>query len=77
MDARLRALGLGRRHLLGVVGEKQRAVLAISWDYSGPLRIEIDLLVGPQCTMGAIEADPGDTLDVRIESVSSTSAAYS
>jgi hypothetical protein len=77
MDARLHAIGLGGRHMLGVVGGKQQAVLAIPWDFGGPLRIEINLLVGPTCTTRAIDADPGDTFDVRIEPVFSASAACS
>ena len=74
MDARLRALGPGGRYLLGVVTGKGQAVLAIPWDFSGPLRIEIDLLAGPKCTTPTIEADPRDTFDLRIESVFSRSA---
>ena len=56
---------------------KQQAVLEIPWDFSKPLRIEIDLLAGPKCTTDTIEADPGDILDLRIESVLSRSAACS
>ena len=77
MDARLYAVGLGKRHLLGVVTGKQLAVLAIPWDFSEPLRIEIDLLAGPKCTTRTIVADPGDEFDLRIESVLSRSAACS
>ena len=77
MDARLFAVGLGKRHLLGVVTGKQVAVLAIPWDFSEPLRIEIALLTGPKCTTRTIVADPGDEFDLRIESVLSRSAACS
>ena len=77
MDARLHAAGLGGRYLLGVVTGKRQAVLSIPWDFSGPLRIEIDLLVGPKCTTPPIDADPGDTFDLRIEAVFSNSSVCS
>ena len=77
MDARLHAVGLNGRYLLGVVTGKQQAVLSIPWDFSGPLRIEIDLLVGPRCTTRPIDADPGDTFDLRIDPVLSMSDACS
>ena len=77
LDARIYAVGLGKRYLLGVVTGKQQVVLAIPWDFIGPLRIEIDLLTGPKCTTRIIVADPGDEFDLRIESVLSRSAACS
>lgn len=77
MDARLYAIGSSSRRPLGVVVGKQQAVLEIPWDFSQPLRIEIDLLAGPKCTTDTIAADPGDVLDLRIESVLSRSAACS
>ncbi len=77
MDARLYAVGLSSRQHLGIVTGKQQAVLEIPWDFSEPLRIEIDLLAGPKCTTRTINADPGDILDLRIESVLSRSAACS
>ena len=77
MDARLYAVGLGKRYQLGVVTGKQQAVLSIPWDFSEPLRIEIDLLAGPKCTTRTIDADPGDTFELRIEAVLSRSSACS
>ena len=77
MDARLYAIGLSTRQNLGIVTGKRQAVLEIPWDFSNPLRIEIDLLAGPKCTTDTIEADPGDILDLRIESVLSRSALCS
>ncbi len=73
MDARLYAVGLGSRHYLGVVGGKQQVALEVPWDFSQPLRIEIDMLAGPKCTTRTLEVDPGDILDLRIESVFSKS----
>ena len=77
MDARLYALGVTKRFPLGVVTGGRQAVLSVPWDYYEPLRIEIDLLAGPKCTTEEIDADPGDTFDLRIESVLSRSAACS
>ena len=77
MDARLYALGSSSRQPLGIVVGKQQAVLEIPWDFSKPLRIEINLLAGPKCITDTIEADPGDILDLRIEPVLSRSAACS
>ena len=77
MDARLYAVGPSERYHLGVVTGKQLAVMDIPWDFSKPLRIEIDLLAGPKCTTRTITADPGDILELRIESVLSRSAACS
>jgi len=77
MDARLYALGLGSRHYLGVVGGGQQVVLEVPWDYSQPLRIEIDMLAGPKCTTRTIETDPGDIIDLRIASVFSRSTLCS
>ncbi len=66
-DARLYAIGLSKRIRLGVVQGKGEAVFSIPWDFSEPLRIEIDLLAGPKCVTRAIEADPGDTFDLQIK----------
>jgi len=74
MDARLHALGSGGRYLLGVVTGRQQAILEIPWDFSGSLRIEIDLLAGSKCTTRTIDVNPGDTFDLRIESTLSRTA---
>ena len=76
-DARLYAIGRGLRKHLGVVTGKQLAVMDIPWDFSEPLRIEIDLLAGPKCTTRTINADPGDEIDLRIQSTfTSSSTCY-
>ena len=67
-DARLYAHGLSKRISLGVVGGKKISVFSVPWTRSEPMRIEIDLLAGPTCTTRSIEVDPGDTLDLQIES---------
>jgi len=68
-DARLFAIGLGKRTRLGIVGGKQDAVFSIPWDHSEPIQIEIDILAGPKCTTGVLSVDPGDTLELQIQSV--------
>jgi hypothetical protein len=76
-DARLYAIGRGVRRHLGTVTGKQVAVMDIPWTFGDPLRIEIDLLAGPKCTTRTIDADPGDELDLRIESIlANTSTCY-
>jgi hypothetical protein len=42
------------------------------WDFTGGLRIEIDLLAGPSCTTELIAVNPGD--DVRLEIMSDFSS---
>ncbi len=76
-DARLYAVGRGIRHSLGVVIGKQVRVVDIPWTFSEPLRIEIDLLAGPKCTTRIINADPGDELELRIQSVFTSSSTCS
>lgn len=71
-DARLYAIGQVSRRPLGTVTGKQVAVFDIPWDFSSPLRIEINLLAGPKCTTRTVDAHPGDELDLRIESVLSS-----
>ena len=68
-EARLFAIGLGKRTRLGIVGGKRDAVFSIPWDHSEPIRIEIDILAGPKCTTDVLTVDPGDTLDLQIQSV--------
>lgn len=69
-DARLYTIRSGTsRKLLGSVNGKQDAEFTVSWPFSEPLRIEIDLLAGPSCTTEALYVDPGDVLELQIESV--------
>jgi hypothetical protein len=66
-DARLWAVSTAGRQRIGVVGGKANAVYRISWEFSRPLRFEIDLLAGPSCTTDALMVDPGDELQLQIE----------
>jgi len=73
-DARLYAIRTGSRSILGVVGGKQDAEFVMEWLRSEPLRIEIDLLARPRCSTREMQVDPGDILELQIESVFSVDA---
>jgi hypothetical protein len=66
-EARLWAISMEGRQRIGVIGGKADAVYRLPWNFSQPLRIEIDLLAGPRCTTEAIPVDPGDELRLQIE----------
>lgn len=66
-EARLWAVSSSGRQRIGVVGGKADAVYRISWDFSQPLQVEIDLLAGPSCTTEPLVVDPGDELQLQIE----------
>lgn len=57
------------RERLGVVGGKTDTTFVIPWDFPQPIRMEIDMLAGPRCLTRAIEADPGDILQLEILAV--------
>lgn len=73
-DTRLFWIRGGTRRSLGTVGGKQTETFTIRWNFSDPLRIEINLLAGPTCTTREIVADPGDILELQIASVFSQSS---
>jgi len=66
-EARLWAISMEGRQRIGVIGGKADAVYRLPWNFSQPLRIEIDLLAGARCTTEAIPVDPGDDLRLQIE----------
>lgn len=74
-DARLYVLRRGARSTLGIVGGKTDAEFSLDWDISDPVQIEIDMLAGPSCTTRAIQADPGDIIELQIASVFRNSQA--
>lgn len=65
-DATLIALSDNGRRRLGTVGGNSTAVFTMPWEFSGSLRIQIDLLAGPTCTTDVITVNPGDTVDLEI-----------
>jgi hypothetical protein len=71
-DATLTAITDGGRRRLGTVVGNQSSVFTMPWDFTGGLRIEIDLLAGPSCTTELIAVNPGD--DVRLEIMSDFSS---
>lgn len=73
-DARLYALRDTERLSLGTVGGKQEGTFTLPWNMSQNLRIEINLLAGPTCTTEALPVQPGDILELQIQSVFSQSS---
>lgn len=57
----------GRRRL-GIAGGKNSTDFTIPWTFSDRVQLEIDLLAGPRCTTDTIIADPGDILQMQVES---------
>lgn len=58
-----------RRIRLGSVTGKTDASFRIPWRFSETLRIEIDMVAGPRCVTRPIVTDPGDILQLEIDSV--------
>jgi len=73
-EARLYALRDSERVSLGIVGGKQEGSFTIPWNLSQDLRIEINLLAGPTCTTESLPVQPGDILELQINSVFSQSS---
>lgn len=68
MDATLHALRGGERHRLGVVIGKGEATYTMEWPQSLPLQIEIDLLASGSCITRPLQVDPGDIIELQIQS---------
>ncbi|MBW3535157.1 MAG: hypothetical protein KY453_08075 [Gemmatimonadetes bacterium] len=66
-DATLHALRGGERHRLGTVTGKGSASYTMDWPLPQPLRIQIDLLAGGDCTTRSMQVDPGDIIELQIE----------
>lgn len=66
-DATLHALRGGDRQRLGIVSGKGSASYTMDWPMPQPLRIQIDLLAGGDCTTRAMQVDPGDIIELQIE----------
>ena len=43
-------------------------ILKIPWQFTDRLRIEIDLVTGPSCVTREFMVDPGEILELQIES---------
>lgn len=57
------------RRRLGVVTGKTDETYVLEWDFTQPLRLEIDLLAGARCLTRPIDVDPGDILQLEIQAV--------
>lgn len=74
-DARLYVIrGGGARRSLGSVGGKQDETFTVDWNMNDDIRIEINLLAGPTCTTRRMQVQPGDILELQINSVFSQSS---
>lgn len=67
-EARLYAVRRGSRSMLGIVGGKSDGEFQLDWDIPEPLQIEIHLIAGPTCTTQQLLTDPGDIIELQIES---------
>ena len=67
-DARLYAVSGGARRRLGQVNALSDQTLKIPWEFTDRLRIEIDLVTGPNCVTREFMVDPGEILELQIES---------
>ena len=65
-DASLTTRGDSGGRRLGTVGGNQSAVFTVPWQFTGGLRVEIDLLAGPSCTTDYITVSPGDEVTIEI-----------
>ena len=59
----------GRRIRLGTVTGKTDSVFTLDWDFSLPLRMQIDLVAGGRCVTEELGVDPGDILLLQIQPV--------
>ncbi len=67
-DATLHAIAPGLRRRLGTVTGKGQGRFTLRWDFSQPLQIEIDLLAAGRCVTRALQVDPGETVQLIVES---------
>jgi len=67
--ARLYTYRRGTRSFLGTVAGADDKNFVVDWDNSEPMYIEIDMLAGPKCYTDELMVDPGDILELRIQSV--------
>lgn len=67
-DARLEAIGGGRRVRIGTVGGTESGTFRLDWNFTARLAIEIDLVPGPSCVTREMPVSPGDELELEIAS---------
>lgn len=69
-DATITAIGDTGRRRLGTVSGNQTTTFTMPWAFTGSLRLEVDLLAGGTCVTDAITVNPGDQVDLQIQSTS-------
>lgn len=74
-DARLYALrDGGTRISIGTITGKSDQTYDIDWRFNQDIQIEINLLAGPTCLTRRMPVQPGDILELQIQSVFSQSS---
>lgn len=73
-DVRLYTIRRGTRTALGTVTGKQDREFTFSWNMPDPMQVEIDMVAGPKCFTREMQVDPGDTLELQIAPVFTTSS---
>jgi hypothetical protein len=68
-DATLHALRGSERVRLGIVTGKTDRTFDVEWTVALPLQVEINLLAGGRCTTREMNVDPGDIVELQIQSV--------
>lgn len=68
-DVRLYTLRRGARASLGTVTGKQDREFTFAWNTPDPMVVEIDMVAGPKCFTQEMQVDPGDILELQINSV--------
>jgi len=67
MDATVYSITNGGRRRLGQVTGKREAVFTFPLSFSSEMYMEIDLLAGPRCVTERFFVDPGDDLELVIQ----------
>lgn len=67
MDATVYAVSTGGMRRLGQVTGKRETVFTMSWPGPSDLYLEIDILAGPRCRTERMLVDPGDEVELIIE----------
>lgn len=68
LDATIYAIAPGVRRRLGTVTGKGEDVFNLRWDFAQPLRLTIDLLASGSCTTRELLVNPGEIVQLVVES---------
>ena len=64
LDATIYAIAPGLRRRLGTVTGKGDEVFNLQWDFTKPLRLNIDLLAGGSCNTRELLVNPGEVVQL-------------